>query len=161
MPVETIRELAREFAQRKPAAIRIGYGVDRWYYCRLHRARSRESGHRHRQHRHCRRRHQRPRRHLRAPLNLQPFRTPGGREAATLDIIGLMQAIEHGDPYPVKSLWLSASNMFNQTSANRGRVLRDIVPKFDLLVVVDQFMTDSAALADIVLPACTIFEKTI
>jgi anaerobic dimethyl sulfoxide reductase subunit A len=92
-------------------------------------------------------------------LKLQPFRTPGGREAATLDIIGLMQAIEHGEPYPVKSLWLSASNMFNQTSANRSRVLREILPKLELLVVVEQFMTDTAALADIVLPACTIFEK--
>jgi len=49
--------------------------------------------------------------------------------------------------------------MFNQTAANRGRVLRAIVPKLDLLVVVDHFMTDSAALADVVLPACTIFEK--
>ncbi|HMF51568.1 MAG TPA: molybdopterin-dependent oxidoreductase, partial [Candidatus Saccharimonadales bacterium] len=94
-----------------------------------------------------------------APLNLHPFRSPGGREAATLDAISLMKAIEEGDPYPVRALWLSASNMFNQTSANRARVLRDIVPKLDLVVVVDHFMTDSAALADVVLPACTIFAK--
>ena len=33
------------------------------------------------------------------------------------------------------------------------------MPKLDLLVAVDHFMTDSAALADMVLPACTIFEK--
>ena len=148
-----------EFANAKPAAIRIGYGVDRWYYAD-YTARavanlaiatgnigiagggiSVHDG------------------TYAAPLNLQPFRTPGGREAATLDIIGLMQAIEHGEPYPVSSLWLSASNMFNQTSANRSRVLREILPKLELLVVVEQFMTDTAALADIVLPACTIFEK--
>ena len=152
-------DLARELANTKPAAIRIGYGVDRWYYAD-YTARavanlavatgnigipgggiSVHDG------------------TYAAPLNLRPFRTPGGREAATLDIIGLMRAIDHGEPYPVKSLWLSASNMFNQTSANRSRVLREILPKLELLVVVEQFMTDSAALADIVLPACTIFEK--
>jgi len=159
IPADAIRRLALELANAKPAAIRIGYGVDRWYYAD-YTARavanlavatgnigipgggiSVHDG------------------TYAAPLNLRSFRTPGGREAATLDIIGLMQAIEHGEPYPVKSLWLSASNMFNQTSANRSRVLREILPKLELLVVVEQFMTDSAALADIVLPACTIFEK--
>jgi len=159
VPAETIRALARDFTERQPAAIRIGYGVDRWYYCD-YTARavanlavvtgnigvagggiSVHDG------------------TYGAPLNLHPFRSPGGREAATLDVITLMKAIERGDPYTVKALWLSASNMFNQTSANRTRVLSNILPELDLLVVVDQFMTDSAALADIVLPACTIFEK--
>ena len=159
VPAGTIRGLAREFALCKPAAIRIGYGVDRWYYCD-YTARaaanlvvatgnigvagggiSVHDG------------------TYAAPLNLHSFRAPDGREAATLDIVGLMKAIEHGDPYPVRALWLSASNMFNQTSANRSRVLSAIVPKLDLLVVVDHFMTDTAALADVVLPACTIFEK--
>jgi molybdopterin-containing oxidoreductase family molybdopterin binding subunit len=159
VPAQTIRDLAREFASRKPAAIRIGYGVDRWYYCD-YTARavanlviatgnigiagggiSVHDG------------------TYAAPLNLHPFRSPGGREAATLDIVSLMKAIERGEPYPVRALWLSGSNMFNQTSANRARVLSAIVPKIDLLVVVDLFMTDTAALADVVLPACTIFEK--
>jgi anaerobic selenocysteine-containing dehydrogenase len=156
---QTIRGLASDFSSRKPAAIRIGYGVDRWYYSD-YTARAVASlvvatgniaiagggisvhdG------------------TYAAPLNLHPFRSPGGREAATLDVISLMTAIDRGDPYPVRSLWLSASNMFNQTSANRARVLSEIVPKLDLLVVVDHFMTDTAALADVVLPACTIFEK--
>ncbi|MBI2229044.1 MAG: molybdopterin-dependent oxidoreductase, partial [Deltaproteobacteria bacterium] len=159
VPAQTIRDLAREFAARKPAAIRIGYGVDRWYYSD-YTARaaanlviatgnigipgggiSVHDG------------------SYAAPLNLHPFRSAGGHEAATLDVVSLMQAIERGDPYPVRALWLSASNMFNQTSANRARVLSAIVPKLDLLVVVDHFMTDTAALADVVLPACTIFEK--
>lgn len=143
----------------KPASIRIGYGVDRWYYAD-YTARaianlavasgnigipgggiSVHDG------------------SYAAPLNLHSFRAPDGREAATLDIIGLTNAIEHGEPHPVRALWLSASNMFNQTSANRARVLRDILPKLDLLVVVDQFMTDTAALADVVLPSASIFEK--
>ena len=159
VPAEIIRQLARDFGTANPASIRIGYGVDRWYYAdytaRAVANLAIASG------------------NIGVPgggisvhdgtyaarLNLNPFRAPGGQEAATLDIIGLMNAIEHGEPYPVRSLWLSGSNMFNQTSANRSRVLREILPKLDLLVVVDQFLTDSAALADLVLPACTIFEK--
>lgn len=156
---ETIRALAREFAAGKPASIRIGYGVDRWYYSdytaravanlvvatgNVGRAGAGISVHDGT---------------YPVPLNLQSFRAPDGREAATLDIVSLMTAIERGDPYPVRALWLSGSNMFNQTSANRTRVLNEIVPKLDLLVVVDHFMTDTAALADLVLPACTIFEK--
>jgi molybdopterin-containing oxidoreductase family molybdopterin binding subunit len=155
----TIRQLAHEFAASKPASIRIGYGVDRWYYCD-YTARaagtlvcttgnigipgggiSVHDG------------------TYPAPLNLNPFRAPDGRKADTLDVIGLMKAIEHGEPYPVRALWLSASNMFNQTSANRARVMREIVPKLELIVVVDQFMTDTAGVADIVLPAASIFEK--
>jgi anaerobic selenocysteine-containing dehydrogenase len=159
VPAKTIRELAREFAGHKPAAIRIGYGVDRWYYCD-YTARaaanlviatgnigfpgagiSVHDG------------------TYAAPLNLDAFRAPDGHQAATLDVVSLMQAIEHGVPYPVRALWLSASNMFNQTSANRARVMSAVVPRLDLLVVVDQFMTDTAETADIVLPACSIFEK--
>ena len=159
VPAPVIRELARQIGAAKPASIRIGYGVDRWYYAD-YTARavanlaivtgnigipgggiSVHDG------------------TYASPLNLASFRAPGGKEAATLDIIGLMRAIEHDDPYPIRSLWLSASNMFNQTAANRARVVREILPRLELLVVVDMFMTDTAALADLVLPACSIFEK--
>lgn len=159
VPAPIIRDLAHEFVSRKPASIRIGFGVDRWYYSD-YTARavanlviatgnigvagggiSVHDG------------------TYPAPLNLQVFRAPDGREAATLDVISLASAIEHGKPYPVKALWLSASNMFNQTSANRRRVMSSIVPQLELIVVVDHFMTDTADLADIVLPACTIFER--
>jgi molybdopterin-containing oxidoreductase family molybdopterin binding subunit len=160
VPANTIRELARAFGTQKPAAIRIGYGVDRWYYCdytaraaanlvvvtgNIGRAGAGISVHDGT---------------YAAPLNLNSFRAPAGREAATLDVISLMHAIEHGTPYPIKALWLSTSNMFNQTSANRARVMSEIVPRLDLIVVVDQFMTETADAADIVLPACSIFEKT-
>jgi molybdopterin-containing oxidoreductase family molybdopterin binding subunit len=159
VPAETIRNLAAEFAGRKPASIRIGYGVDRWYFSD-YTARAAASlvvatgnigvpgggisvhdG------------------TYSAPLNLNSFRAPNGCEPATLDIVSLMEAIDKGRPYPVKALWLSASNMLNQTAANRTRVLREIIPKLELIVVVDHFMTATAKMADIVLPACTIFEK--
>lgn len=159
VPAHVIRDLARELASRKPASIRIGFGVDRWYYSD-YTARavanlviatgnigvpgggiSVHDG------------------TYPQPLNQRVFRSPDGREAATLDVVSLMSAIEHGKPYPVKAVWLCASNMFNQTSANRSRVMSSVVPKLELIVVADHFMTDTAEVADIVLPACTIFER--
>ena len=159
IPAETIRTLATELATRKPSAIRIGYGVDRWYWSD-YTARavaalavatgnigvpgggiSVHSG------------------TYPVPASLMAFRNPDGRSAASLDMIGLMSALESGRPYPVRALWLSASNLFNQTAANRKRVLSSIVPQLEFLVVSDHFMTASAELADVVLPAATIFER--
>ncbi|MBI2359652.1 MAG: molybdopterin-dependent oxidoreductase [Deltaproteobacteria bacterium] len=159
VPASIIRDLGREFASRKPASIRIGFGVDRWYYSD-YTARavanlviatgnigvpgggiSIHDG------------------TYPVPLNQRVFRSPDGREAATLDVISLMSAVEYGKPYPVRALWLSASNMFNQTSANRKRVIRSVVPRLELIAVTDHFMTDTAEVADMVLPACTIFER--
>jgi anaerobic selenocysteine-containing dehydrogenase len=159
VPAETIRALAIEFATRKPTAFRIGFGVDRWYWSD-YTARavaalaiatgnigiagggiSVHSG------------------TYALPASLMEFRKPGGKSSPLLDTIALMSAIETGQPYPVKALWLTGSNMFNQTAPNRNRVLSDIVPNLEFLVVSDHFMTASAELADIVLPAATIFER--
>jgi len=159
VPAQTIRDLAREFATRKPSSIRLGYGVDRWYYSD-YTARavaalaiatgnigvpgggiSLHSG------------------TYPVPLNLRSFRNPAGKCAETLDIISLLSAIESGAPYPVKALWLSASNLFNQPAANRGRVISAVLPQLEFLVVCDHFLTASAEVADLVLPACTMFEK--
>ncbi|HEY7675935.1 MAG TPA: molybdopterin-dependent oxidoreductase, partial [Candidatus Methylomirabilis sp.] len=159
VPAETIRALAVDLATRRPSAIRIGYGVDRWYWSD-YTARavaalavatgnigipgggiSVHSG------------------TYPVPASMMAFRNPGGRSASLLDAIELMSAIESGRPYPVKALWLSASNLLNQTAANRGRVLSSIVPRLEFLVVSEHFMTASAELADVVLPAATIFER--
>lgn len=159
VPAHDIRDLAREFTSQKPASIRLGFGVDRWYYSD-YTARavanlvvatgnigvpgggvSVHDG------------------SYPQPVNQRAFRSPDGREAATLDIVSLMNAIEHGTPYPVKALWVSAANLLNQTAANRKRAMGSIVPALELIVVVDHFMTDTAEVADIVLPACTIFER--
>ena len=93
------------------------------------------------------------------PASMMTFRKIDGKSAPLLDTIGLMSAIEFGRPYSVKALWLSTCNMFNQTAPNRKRVLSDIVPQLEFLVVSEHFMTASADLADLVLPAATIFER--
>ncbi len=159
VPAEAIRALAIEFATRKPSAIRIGYGVDRWYWSD-YTARSIaalaiatgnigiagggvsvHSG------------------TYAPPASMMNYRMIKGKPSPLIDTIGLMSAIEFGRPYPVKALWLSTCNMFNQTAPNRNRVLSDIIPKLEFLVVSDHFMTASAELADLVLPAATIFER--
>ena len=159
VPAEAIRALAIEFATHKPSAIRIGYGVDRWYWSD-YTARSIaalviatgnigiagggvsvHSG------------------TYAPPASMMTFRKIDGKSAPLLDTIGLMSAIEFGRPYSVKALWLSTCNMFNQTAPNRKRVLSDIVPQLEFLVVSEHFMTASAELADLVLPAATIFER--
>jgi len=159
VPAEAIRALAIEFATHKPSAIRIGYGVDRWYWSD-YTARSIaalviatgnigiagggvsvHSG------------------TYAPPASMMTFRKIDGKSASLLDTIGLMSAIEFGRPYSVKALWLSTCNMFNQTAPNRKRVLSDIVPQLEFLVVSEHFMTASAELADLVLPAATIFER--
>ena len=60
-------------------------------------------------------------------------------------------------PYPIKGLLLSGGNPI-LTWPNTNKVIKAL-QKLDLLVVVDIFMTDTAELADIVLPGTTFLER--
>ncbi len=70
----------------------------------------------------------------------------------------LWDAILHGEPYPVKAIVVMASNP-RLTCANTN-VVEEALKKLDFLAVADLFMTPTAELADIVLPACTFLERT-
>jgi anaerobic selenocysteine-containing dehydrogenase len=70
----------------------------------------------------------------------------------------LWDAIIHDKPYPVKAMFVMAANPA-VTCAN-SNVVEEALRKLDFLVVADIFMTPTAELADIVLPACTFLEKT-
>ena len=70
----------------------------------------------------------------------------------------LWDAILYEDPYPVKAMFVMAANPA-VTCANTNVVV-EALNKLDFLVVVDIFMTPTAKLADIVLPACTFLEQT-
>ncbi len=70
----------------------------------------------------------------------------------------LWDAILYDDPYPVKAMMIMAANPA-VTCANTNVVVQAL-NKLDFLVVVDIFMTPTAKLADIILPACTFLEKT-
>ena len=70
----------------------------------------------------------------------------------------LWNAILNDDPYPVKAMFNMASNPAI-TCANTNVVV-EALKSLDFFVVADIFMTPTARLADIVLPACTFFEQT-
>ena len=69
----------------------------------------------------------------------------------------LLDAILDGKPYPVKGLLVSGSNLA-VTWPDSNRV-RKALEELDLLAVVDIFMTDTAKMADIVLPGTTFLER--
>jgi anaerobic selenocysteine-containing dehydrogenase len=73
-------------------------------------------------------------------------------------IVPLPDAVIRGDPYPVKALLVQCANpALTMPNTNKSRsALRSL----DLLVVMDLFMTETAKLADIVLPAANCLEVT-
>ncbi|MBK7857832.1 MAG: molybdopterin-dependent oxidoreductase [Archangiaceae bacterium] len=68
----------------------------------------------------------------------------------------LARAILKSDPYPVRGLMLVASNPL--VTAPGAQALRQAVDALDLMVTVDPFLSLSARVSDVVLPACTFAE---
>ena len=81
-------------------------------------------------------------------------------EPARMRSIPVSQVARHleqvTDP-PIRAAWIERGNPASQNPAVHR--LRRGLAGLDLVVVVDQFMTDTAALADYVLPAKTMFEE--
>jgi anaerobic selenocysteine-containing dehydrogenase len=101
---------------------------------------------------------------LRAKLGpAQEAKRLGGAKFKALDRAGfahpptLFRTILSGEPYPVKVLICVGSNLAT-TYPNTSRVL-EALQALDLLVVHDLFMTPTAQLADIVLPAAGNLER--
>ncbi len=164
MKPETIQQLAREYATRKPATIYWGFGIDRYYHGDLtgraiatlasltgnigkpgatpwggFGGASLVS----------------------SPLNL--FQTgawlvPTKSSANQLNNLAVFDAIEKGDPYPIKAFFMSSSNYLT-TFPNRNKIINDLFPKLEYIVVSDFSMTDTAEYADMVLPSTTWFEQ--
>ncbi|MGM9615333.1 MAG: molybdopterin-dependent oxidoreductase [Oscillospiraceae bacterium] len=89
---------------------------------------------------------------------------PVGAERFPLwaDVVGEMQSndlarqILTSDPYPVRALM---AHGLNYRMFNGSRELEKAIKTLDFFVDVDLFLTDSAKLADIVLPCCSSFER--
>jgi anaerobic selenocysteine-containing dehydrogenase len=76
----------------------------------------------------------------------------------TVDGTGLVaEAILSEKPYPIKAMMVVGANPIQQYP-NTNKV-KKALEKLDLLVVIDLFMTETAEIADLVLPASTFFEK--
>ena len=70
----------------------------------------------------------------------------------------LVDAILDGTPYPVRMLVVQSGNpVVTMTDANR---VQRAFEKLDFLVVIDLFRNRTARYADVILPACSCFEKT-
>ncbi|MFC2046780.1 molybdopterin-dependent oxidoreductase [Chloroflexota bacterium] len=62
-----------------------------------------------------------------------------------------------GKPYPIKALFTAGNNAaLNWPNTNKFRLGRN---QLDLMVVIDIFMTDTARMADIVMPGATFMER--
>ncbi|MBL7210068.1 MAG: molybdopterin-dependent oxidoreductase, partial [Dehalococcoidia bacterium] len=150
VPAETIWNLALDYARRKPVATYRGMGVQRTFHGDL----------------------------LFRTLNTLAAITGNLRPVAPqlpvyelyaylhgimtcsfMPILKAYDAIDKGDPYPIKALWIAKQNWVNQLP-DANRVTRELFPKLELIVVADIFMSASAQYADFVLPACTFFEQT-
>nr|VFK50321.1 MAG: Anaerobic selenocysteine-containing dehydrogenase [Candidatus Kentron sp. TUN]VFK51456.1 MAG: Anaerobic selenocysteine-containing dehydrogenase [Candidatus Kentron sp. TUN] len=70
----------------------------------------------------------------------------------------VVDSILDGNPYPVEMVVVQSGNPLI-TMADSART-RQAFEKLDTLVVIDMFMTETAKLADIILPAASCFEKT-
>jgi anaerobic selenocysteine-containing dehydrogenase len=77
------------------------------------------------------------------------------RECHTMTAI---EAILRDDPYPLRAMIVTGANPAS-TNPNSSRVLQAL-ESLDLLVVRDLFMTETAAVADYVLPAASFLERT-
>lgn len=154
---EVVRALARSYATRKPALLIAGFGLQRhshagqtmravcllpaltgnvgvpgggWQYANLAS--------------HC----------LRPPPNLPP--EPSG-PARSFPTARLGWSLLHLEGPPLRAAWIEKANPASQHPC-AARVLAGL-RKLELLVVVDQFLTDTAREAHFVLPAKTLFEE--
>lgn len=160
VPAAVTEQLAADYASAKPGSIRIGFGLDRWYYSDSN-ARivgilacltgnigvpgggvNIISGGRF------------------APVNAGIFFAPQGEGARSISMMDADDCVRTGQPFPIKMECIALGNPFNQVKPDRGRVLSEYVSNLDFICVIDHFMTDTAKQADLVLPACTIFERT-
>lgn len=71
-------------------------------------------------------------------------------------VVPAIEQIITGDPYPIKALLVSGSNPA-LTWPNSKKFAR-CREKLDLMVVMDIFMTETAKMADVVLPGCSFLE---
>ncbi|MET0985879.1 MAG: molybdopterin-dependent oxidoreductase [Steroidobacteraceae bacterium] len=159
VPAAVIRRIAREYASNDPAWIWIGLGPQRYAHGHLtHRAfitlaalcgniGKAFAGV------NC----------YDGPL-LQMFGTPdtgwlspGGRQGHSQPGTVLVDMVASGKPYPIKSLWISATGFASQTPYF-DRFVREALPNLDLYVASEQVMTDAASYADVVLPVVSYFE---
>ncbi|HTV12458.1 MAG TPA: molybdopterin-dependent oxidoreductase [Acidimicrobiales bacterium] len=159
IPVEQVISLAQTWGTSKPLAVRVGFGLSHWYHGDLH---------------------------MQALVTLQAitgnigvhgggittfaggltttafdlahFWAPTGKPYTLLEPMNFCDAVEQDRPFPVRAAWFMIDN-FAQQMSDRNRVV-EAMKDLEFCVVSDYVLSATADLADVVLPACTYFEKT-
>jgi molybdopterin-containing oxidoreductase family molybdopterin binding subunit len=159
IPAEQVVALAKLWGGTRPVAVRAGFGLSHWYRGDLT---------------------------MQALLTLQAITgnigvhgggvttfaggltttafdlpgwwAPNGKMFSVLEPMDACGAMLEGKPFPVRAAWFMVDN-FAQQMSDRNKVIKAL-QSLDFLVVSDYVMSATADLADIVLPACTYFEKT-
>ena len=148
IPADVIQRLALEYATRKPAAIHRGWGMQRTFYgdlaCRAISALAAITG------------NMNPRRPSRFVLNTRSFLMPAGWYNR-IPIMLLHDAITRGEPHAIKAICFAGRNYINQLP-NMNRIVNELLPGLELIVVCDLFMTETAKYADYVLPVASFLE---
>ena len=81
-----------------------------------------------------------------------------GREFGEGQTMLLPDALLTGRPYPIKMMIIAGSNPL--LTWPNSRKVEQALRKLDFLVVMDQFMSETARLAHLILPAATFLERT-
>lgn len=157
LPPHRIADLARTYATSRPARIYTLYGIDRWHhgatFGRLIGTLAALTG------------------NVGIPgggagvdgfcdfpLFASSFPTPDGTRFVPVNPVALPAQILCEQPNPIRMVWVAFSNWLNQWP-DQARLRSEILPKLDLLVVSEMFMTETARWADYVLPVTTLFER--
>jgi len=80
-----------------------------------------------------------------------------GSMAHSYPLVDFQDLIATGKPWPIKMLYSMCGNPLNQYT-NRNKWLNECLPQLEMIVTADLFMTPTARLSDIVLPAAHYFE---
>lgn len=93
-------------------------------------------------------------------LNDHPIAYPEGRPVKTtfMRLMDWFEQVKSDQPWPMRALIKTGSNPLHNLP-NRGRWVNDILPKMELIVDYDVWLTDTGELADYLLPDCMSFER--
>lgn len=161
---EVIRRFAEEYAAAKPAAIRMGQGMQRVYnshspfrtvatlaaVCGYVGEAGGGASHMGGMN------YVLPSDYKGSFLNYKNWSNDGGKVVMEKSSYFYDAAIDH-DPVPIDFLWIANSNLINM-SPDANKVVNEVFPAIDFVVTVDPFWTWTAKYSDIVLPGCTYWE---
>ena len=163
---EVIETFAREYAEAKPAGIRMGQGMQRTYdtfqsfravatlaavagYVGVRGGGASHMGGT---------KANRPVPGETAPeFNFDEWADTGENSANLVKSSLIYQCATEHDPVPMDFIWFSGSNFVNQ-SPDSHRITEEVFPQIDTIVVADPWWTWTAKYADYVLPATSLWE---